>query len=102
MTQRIYYLGFRNKRSPKHNTVRVKRYSLQGERWSRANLTWHLRYLKEEAGNDKNHGFDSLDRGSVRRILSHALDVWARETALNFTEVHPEDKMADLRGKACL
>ena len=32
-------LGFRNRRS----VLRVKRYNLQGQRWSHSNLTWSLR-----------------------------------------------------------
>lgn len=36
-------LGFRNKRS-----IRVKRYNLQGQRWSHANLTWSLRRIPRD------------------------------------------------------
>ena len=36
-------LGFRNKRS-----IRVKRYNLQGQRWSHSNLTWSLRRMPRD------------------------------------------------------
>ena len=36
-------LGYRNKRS-----IRVKRYNLQGQRWSHTNLTWSLRSLPRD------------------------------------------------------
>ena len=35
--------GFRNKRS-----IRVKRYNLQGQRWSHTNLTWSLRRMPRD------------------------------------------------------
>ena len=77
--------------------VRIKRYSFQGERWSRNNLTWNLRHMKDESSDHNNH-IDKLDRGTVRQVLSKALDMWARPTELNFTEVHPDDETADLQG----
>ena len=33
----------------------------------------------------------------VRRELSHALDMWARETRLTFTELAPDDTSADIQ-----
>ena len=82
--------------------VRVKRYSLQGERWSKKILTWNLRHIEEIPGYDNSTHAESLDRGSLRRVLSHALDMWAKQTALTFTEVHPDDKTADLQGTKLL
>ena len=91
-------LGYRNKRSATQQAaVRVKRYSFQGERWSRKNLTWNLRHIEKSSSFDNNH-VETLYRGSVRRVLSHALDMWAKPTELTFTEVHPDDKTADLQG----
>jgi len=68
--------GFRNRRS-----IRVKRYNLQGQRWSHHNLTWSLKHPPQTR---------RISRDIVRRELSYALDVWARHTQLTFTEVHHE------------
>ena len=75
-------IGFRNKRS-----LRVKRYNLQGQRWSHNNLTWSLR---------QPHPSGYISRDSVRRELTHALNVWAHHTLLTFTETHEDDK-ADIQ-----
>ena len=91
-------IGYRNKRSLKEILVRVKRYSLQGERWSRTNLTWNLRHIEDGSDYDMTKLVENLERGSVRRVLSHALEMWAKRTALTFTEVHPDDATADLQG----
>ena len=75
-------IGFRNKRS-----LRVKRYNLQGQRWSHNNLTWSLRQPPQS-------GY--ISRDSVRRELTYALNVWAHHTLLTFTETHEDDK-ADIQ-----
>ena len=77
--------------------LRVKRYSFQGERWSRKNLTWSLRKI----GKTYQHSnqVTDLNRDSLRRVLGLALDMWARHTELQFTEAHPDDEAADLQGK---
>ena len=75
-------IGFRNKRS-----LRVKRYNLQGQRWSHNNLTWSLRRPPQ-------NGY--LSRDIVRRELTYALSVWARHTLLTFTETYEDDK-ADIQ-----
>ena len=49
---------------------RNKRYNLQGERWSRTNLTWALEKGPEEGG--------TVTEDVVRRELAHALEMWAR------------------------
>ena len=56
----------------------MKRYNLQGQRWSRTNLTWSLRL-----GPTSRY----VDENAVRGELAYALDMWARETRLTFTEV---------------
>ena len=71
--------GFRTKREARVQ-LRVKRYSLQGQRWSRTSLTWSL-----ETGLAPS----VLPRDSVRRELSTALQVWASHSRLQFTEVWP-------------
>ena len=83
--------GFRNKRSPSSPSssplsVRVRRYSLQGQRWSHSNLTWSVRSIP---------GSVRLSREEVRRELTYALEVWARHTHLSFTETY-EDDTADI------
>ena len=80
--------GFRNKRSSSSSplSVRVKRYSLQGQRWSHNNLTWSVRSIPDSV---------RLTREEVRRELTYALDVWARHTHLSFTETY-EDDTADI------
>ena len=75
-------LGFRNKRS-----IRVKRYNLQGQRWSHTNLTWSLRRTPRER---------HVTRDMIRRELHYALDVWARHTLLTFTETY-DDETADIQ-----
>ena len=74
----------------------MKRFTLQGERWSRKNLTWNLRLIGQSSSYNQN--VENLDEGSVRRVLTHALDMWARITELTFTELHPEDNTADIKG----
>lgn len=76
-------LGFRNRRS-----LRVKRYNLQGQRWSHNNLTWALRRPPQS-------GYVSRD--IVRRELTYALSVWAHHTLLTFTETHQDDSSADIQ-----
>jgi len=76
-------VGFRNKRS-----LRVKRYNLQGQRWSHNNLTWSLRRPPQS-------GYVSRD--VVRRELAFALNVWAQHTLLTFTETHQDDTTADIQ-----
>eukprot|EP00095_Tigriopus_kingsejongensis_P002837 snap_masked-scaffold1267_size51716-processed-gene-0.1 protein:Tk02837 transcript:snap_masked-scaffold1267_size51716-processed-gene-0.1-mRNA-1 annotation:"matrix metalloproteinase-25-like" len=76
----VTHSGYRNKRS-----VRNKRYSLQGQRWSKTNLTWNL----------KKGPTLGLDHNLVRRELSYALELWARESSLTFQEVGPDD-VADI------
>jgi len=78
-------LGFRNKRSV--SNLRVKRYNLQGQRWSHTNLTWSIRGIPQSV---------RLARDVVRRELTYALDVWARHTLLTFTETY-EDEKADIQ-----
>ena len=75
-------IGFRNKRS-----LRVKRYNLQGQRWSHTNLTWSLRRPPQS-------GF--ISRAVVRREITFALSVWARHTLLTFTETY-DDSKADIQ-----
>ena len=53
--------------------ARIKRYSLQGERWSHANLTWNLKALPPLPVSP-----DYLDKDLIRRELGYALDLWAR------------------------
>ena len=77
-------LGFRNRRSV--SNLRVKRYNLQGQRWSHTNLTWSIRGIPQSV---------RLARDVVRRELTYALDVWARHTHLSFTETY-EDETADI------
>ena len=95
-------LGYRNKRlavvENGDNQIRMKRYSLQGERWSRTNLTWNLRHMDKTTHDNGVEGVDRLDRGPVRRVLTDALHMWAKRTALTFIEAHPDDKTADLQG----
>ncbi len=72
-----------------HEGYRNKRYALQGQRWSRTNLTWSL-----------TSAAPSTDSGQeVRRELGQALQMWARQSGLTFTEVsHPgRTGEADLR-----
>ena len=98
MMHKIWFIsGYRNKRLATRTEVRIKRYSFQGERWSRNNLTWNLRHMKDEPSDLISH-IETLDRGTVRQVLSKALDIWAKPTELNFTEVHPDDETADLQG----
>ena len=92
----IVDIGYRNKRSSESVNVRVKRFTLQGERWSRKNLTWNLRLIGKSSSYNRN--VENLDEGSVRRVLTHALDMWARRTELTFTELHPDDNTADIQG----
>ena len=66
--------------------VRVRRYNLQGQRWTHSNLTWSLRGL----------GPAHLTRDIARRELSNALAVWARHTLLTFTETF-DDPAADIQ-----
>ena len=73
------------------NRRRRKRYSVQGQRWSRSTLRWNLKTF--------NASFvRGLTRDMVRRVLTNALQVWARHTTLTFIEVGPFDKSADLQG----
>jgi hypothetical protein len=83
----VSHTGYRNKRS----LIRVKRYNLQGERWPRTNLTWNLRRGLKKTG------YGTVTDDVVRRELSHALDMWARETKLTFTELSPDDETADIQ-----
>jgi hypothetical protein len=53
--------------------TRLKRYSLQGERWSHTNLTWNLKSLPPLPVSP-----DYLDKDLIRRELGYALDLWAR------------------------
>ena len=78
-------LGYRNRRSI--SSLRVKRYNLQGQRWSHNNLTWSVRGIPQSV---------YLSRDVVRRELTCALDVWARHTLLTFTETYEDDK-ADIQ-----
>jgi len=75
-------LGFRNKRS-----IRVKRYNLQGQRWSHSNLTWSLRRTPRSR---------HVTRDMIRRELTYALRVWSRHTQLTFTETY-DDENADIQ-----
>ena len=52
-------LGYRNKRS-----IRVKRYNLQGQRWSHTNLTWSLRSLPRD-----NHVTRNIIRTGLHLLL---------------------------------
>ena len=88
--------GYRNKRASEKIHLRVKRFTLQGERWPRKNLTWNLRLIGKSSSYNQN--VENLDEGSVRRVLTHALDMWARRTELTFTELHPDDNTADIQG----
>jgi hypothetical protein len=94
----VSHAGYRNRRSSPHhnddnfseaftnfdkyvsldnyeerNHSRVKRYSLQGERWSHTNLTWNLKPLPPLPNSP-----DYLDKDMIRRELGYALDLWAR------------------------
>merc|ERR1712109_49876 len=62
-------LGYRNRRS-----IRVKRYNLQGQRWSHTNLTWSLRSTPT----------NQMSRDVVRRELTYALRLWETHTRLSF------------------
>ena len=75
-------LGFRNKRE-----IRVKRYNLQGQRWSHNNLTWSLRKTPRDL---------YVSRDLIRRELTYALNVWSRHTQLTFTETY-DDEHADIQ-----
>ena len=75
-------LGFRNKRA-----IRVKRYNIQGQRWSHSNLTWSLRRLPRNL---------HVTRDVIRRELHYALEVWSRHTQLTFTETY-DDVGADIQ-----
>ena len=75
-------MGFRNKRS-----IRVKRYNLQGQRWSHSNLTWSLRRTPRSR---------HVTRDMIRRELTYALRVWSRHTQLTFTETY-DDENADIQ-----
>lgn len=77
----VTHTGYRNRRS-----VRLKRYSLQGQRWSKTNLTWNLQKGPSSG----------LDHNLARRELSYALELWARESSLTFQEVNPGDDRADI------
>lgn len=76
----VSHANYRNRRS------RVRRYNLQGQRWPHTNLTWSLRKPQS-----------MLDINDIRRELSYALDMWARESALTFVEVAPDDSTADIQ-----
>ncbi|XP_017468393.1 PREDICTED: matrix metalloproteinase-2 isoform X2 [Rhagoletis zephyria] len=54
---------------------RMKRYVLQGPKWDKTDLTWSL----------VNWTMD--DSPQVRRVLTEALNVWARSSKLTFREV---------------
>ena len=86
----VSHAGYRNKRSVSFDEdsafattsfqigerkvfARVKRYSLQGERWSHTNLTWNLKPLPPLPNSP-----DFLDKDLIRRELGYALDLWAR------------------------
>jgi len=74
-------LGYRNRRS-----IRVKRYNLQGQRWSHTNLTWSLRSTPT----------NQMSRDVVRRELTYALRLWETHTRLSFTETWNDEK-ADIQ-----
>ena len=57
-----------------------------------------MRHIEKRTSYGNSKQTESLDSGSVRRVLTHALDMWARRTELVFSEVHPEDETADLQG----
>ena len=78
----VAHAGYRNKRSL--GLTRVKRYNLQGQRWSKTNLTWNIRL-----------GPTRYSYDAVRQEISLALDMWAKETRLTFQEVSPQAR-ADL------
>ncbi|KAJ8681396.1 hypothetical protein QAD02_017183, partial [Eretmocerus hayati] len=59
---------------------RLKRYTLHGTPWKHFNLTWSLR-------SDRPGG---LDTGGVRRELSRALSLWAKNSKLAFQEVNSD------------
>ena len=84
----VSHAGFRNRRSVpsgeasyglEHDPLLarrlVKRYSLQGERWSHTNLTWNLKPLPALQNSP-----EYLDKDLIRRELGYALDLWARYT----------------------
>lgn len=73
--------GFRNKRA-----IRVKRYNLQGQRWSHHNLTWSILRLPRSGPSSY----------VIRKELAHALSIWARHTQLTFTETY-QDSRADIQ-----
>ena len=52
---------------------------------------WSLRTFPDD---QMTPGFD---RESVRWVLASALNVWAQQTELKFTEVGPTDKSVDLK-----
>ncbi|XP_046744597.1 matrix metalloproteinase-2-like [Diprion similis] len=55
---------------------RQKRYALYGEKWDHTNLTWSLRTSSPRG----------LDVGGVRAAFSRALNLWAVNSKLTFTE----------------
>ena len=96
-------LGYRNKRwvaMKREGKLRFKRYSFQGERWSRKNLTWNIKHIDKmmPSYHHSNQVID-LNMDSLRRVLGRALNMWSRHTQLQFTETHPDDETADLQGK---
>ncbi len=74
-----------------HEGYRNRRYALQGQRWSRTNLTWSLSSAPPSRG--------GAGRDLVRRELGQALQMWARQSGLSFSEVTDAARAdeADLR-----
>ncbi|XP_055297619.1 matrix metalloproteinase-2-like [Sitodiplosis mosellana] len=67
-----------------HLKHRVRRFANFELRWPRTNLTWRL----------VDENINNLNVDWVKGILKQALDVWSRETPLNFCEVNT--KRADI------
>jgi len=70
--------GFRNRR---------RRYALQGEHWTRNNLTWSLTRFEGHSG---------VGRQQVVQEIHTALNVWSSYSNLKFTYLYDSDQ-ADIR-----
>lgn len=87
---------------PQSPSRRRKRYLLQGQKWQNMNLTWRYRQIFNLTSSPlfgrvelKSNSFIislqsknlQLDQGSVRSVLHRALEVWSKNSRLNFKEL---------------
>lgn len=61
-------------------SFRAKRYTLQGVKWDKVDLTWRVATYTRSLGKD-----------TVRREISNAFKIWSDASKLTFTEVSSED-----------